>query len=264
MAHEMHAEEIIDQITGGSSDSGTLANELLRELHHGYPVERLRPLLSSDDSEVAAIAAWISSELVCGTGPILDDLVALLEHPVREVRFYSIDAVMAGATGPDSYRAASVLPMLDDRDPAVRWKAMRFLSYASVRQLQAALDWLRADEPGHPHVPRLQWLLSPDARDPAQVVACLSSPHAELRRYAAAAAVRLLGKDRTALVHASTAEDPEINRFATDMLSQEQTVLPAGRKAADIESDIHHVEIDKTVYEVKGKSTDPDISSRGR
>jgi hypothetical protein len=219
MADWARTQEIIDQITAGSGDSGHLANELLREFQRGYAVEQLRPLLSSADDGVAEIAAWIASELGARAEPLLDDLVALLGHPVREVRFDAIGAVAASATGPDSYRAARVLPLLDDTEPAVRWKAMRFLSHAPADQLHAALDRLRADEPSHPHVPRLQWLLSPGARDPAAAIAFLSSSDANARRYAAAAAVRLLVKDRTALEHAASSDDPEIKRFATDMLT---------------------------------------------
>lgn len=225
MTDRARAQEIIGQITAGSGDSGRLANELLREFQRGYAVEQLRPLLSSADNGVVEIAVWIAAELGARAEPLLDNLVALLEHPVREVRFDAIGAVTASAAGPDSYRAARVLSLLDDPEPAVRWKAMRFLSYAPPRQLQAVLDWLRVGEPSHPHVPRLRWLLSPGAGDPATVITPLSSPDANVRRYAAAAAVRLLVKDRTALEHAASSDDPEVKRFATDML----TLNPAAK-----------------------------------
>lgn len=51
---------------------------LLNELYKGFPVERLRPLLSSDNSAVRYEAVRIVEELSASGEPILDDILPLL------------------------------------------------------------------------------------------------------------------------------------------------------------------------------------------
>ena len=173
--------ELVERILGGDDD-GRAANQLVTELRGGVSVQVLRPLLFSDDDAVVAIGTWVASELGGLAAPLSAELEDLLRHPNREVRFFAIDAV-----APTS--AAAIPALVDDPDPAVRWKAMTFLA-STPQQTSTA--------------------------SPAAIVAALASPDAHTRRLAAVAAVRLAPRDPGPLSAAAEAADPEIRKFAED------------------------------------------------
>jgi len=196
-----------------SPDAGVWMNDLLSEFQRGYPLLNLRPLLLHEDPDVAAGGAWIASELGAQGRPLLDIVSRLLQHSDRRVRFNALDCVLLWtdtARGPELCEAVR---LLDDSDPAVRWKAMDFLSRASEDQLQAALADLRRERPQSGHNPALAWLLTA-GKDPQQVITSLSSPDPLLRKYGAVAAARLPGDRRKPLSLAAASQDPDVKRFA--------------------------------------------------
>ncbi|MEV6632585.1 HEAT repeat domain-containing protein [Actinoplanes sp. NPDC051470] len=173
------AVELVERILHGDDD-GRAANHLVTELRGGVSVQVLRPLLFSQDDAVVAIGTWVASELGDLAAPLGAELEDLLRHPNREVRFFAVEAVAR-------FSPAAIPVLVDDPDPAVRWKAMTAL--AAMPQ-------------------------EPSSMDPAAIIAALASPAAHTRRLAAVAAVRLAPHDPGPLRAAAEATDPEIREFA--------------------------------------------------
>lgn len=211
--------ELVDHITSRSDDTGPLANDVLTAFHRGLAVEKLVVLLRHHDPEVVGVGTWIAAELGAAAAPLVDEVPALLVSSSRDVRFYAIDVVLATAVGGTSDLAAHVLPLVHDADVAVRWKAAGFLARASVRQLRSALDVLTAATPADPDVSLLRWLLSAEGRDASSIRQRLASGDDRTRRYAVAAAARLMEVDGDPLRAAARATDDEVRRFAQDWLA---------------------------------------------
>jgi len=197
---------------------GILANELLTAFKRGYPVEELRQLLLSRNDEVAKIGAWIASELGKKGERFLGDAVALLRHPVKNVRFFAVDCILCWAGPSNGRELASVIPLMDDSESSVRWKVMDFLSLASFEQLEAVLSYLYAMEANSEHVSGLQWLLGPKGSSPEEVSSAMRSQNALLRKYGIVSAVRLPERTRDLLSSASSDDDPAVNQFVADMI----------------------------------------------
>ena len=208
------AEELIDQIVASprASNVGVLANDLLREFFRGYPIERLKALLLSQDVDVVSTGIWIASELGERNRPVLPDALALLDNPSKRVRFWALDSLF-WALPERSYDLAKGVKMMEDVDPAVRWKALDFLTRASADQLGSALSALRSTEPNSTHVRGLEYLLNPVSSDPQSAISYLSSEDALLRKYGLVAAARLPDRSNAALAHASLIDDADIQAF---------------------------------------------------
>lgn len=201
------------------SHNGALMNDLLTEFHRGYPLENLRPLLHAENQEVVTIGTWIASELGERGRPLLQDVSPLLRHPAKKVRFSAIDCILLWATPSNDRELASVISLLDDPEPGVRWKVMDFLFRATTEQLQSALDYFELAIPKSPHIRKLQWLLDPESIEPKKVITALQSQDALMRRYAVAAAARISSINRDPLLCASSNSDADVKNFADSAIS---------------------------------------------
>jgi hypothetical protein len=201
-----------------SSDYGVRANHLLREFHRGFPVENLRPLLLSPDEEIVKTGVFIASELGSKAKPLLADVVGLLKHPNKAVRFDAIGSVLTCTTGKEPREIAAAVSLLDDTEGAVRWKAMDFLMRASEEHLRAALQYYDKTDPRSTHVEGLRFAIHEHSREPANVLAFINSENVLLRKYGVVVAARMASVNSGPLEAASTIEDEDIRVFARDML----------------------------------------------
>jgi hypothetical protein len=194
------------------------ANDLLAEFQDGYPIESLRLLLNSSDSKVVDTATWIASELGdCGKS-LLPDIAKLLKHKSKAARYFAIDCLLMWAGDKDEREIASVIAMLEDVEPAVRRKAMAFLSRASADQLRAAARYINSAEPESVHVRGLEALLNYENCNGMNVRTLLNNTDAICRKYGIVLAVRMFMHDNTCPNPATyTSDDDDISRFATDM-----------------------------------------------
>ena len=199
-------------------NSGALANELLSAFHRGYPVEKLRPLLTSEDERVVRTGTWLASELGEKGRPLLRDIAPLLSHPAKNVRFFAIDCVLCWATPANGRELYSVLSLIEDPEPNVRWKVMDFLTLASPEQLQSALLIMEATRSDGGHAERLRWLLGTGGQTPDEVVAAIRSKNLLTQRYGVAAAVRMAQRTGDLLSDAPLSPDPAVNQFVQDMI----------------------------------------------
>ena len=205
-------------INPGSHDVGHLANELLSEYYDGSDISTLRDLLHSEDGRIVAFGIWIAAELAQVAKTLLPDVMRLLRHPLKDVRFLAIDCVLLWAGRSSGDVVASTVTLLDDPEEAVRWKAMGFLARAPHDQLQAAVASLTHANPASPYLEDLKWILAVEGADADEITFALHGPSAVRRKVAAAAAVRVVRNNSEPLRQAESSRDPEVAQFARDML----------------------------------------------
>lgn len=218
---EERAKKLTESILAkpNSSRAGVVANDLLREHHRGYPLENLRALLSSVDPKVVKLGAFIACELGPKGRPLLPDVMRLIDHPEKSVRFDLIDCVLLWAGPSDKAELASIITLLEDSEPAVRWKAIDFLSRADSTQLEAALAALEASEPNSVNVRGLRWLIGDQASSPEDVKAILQSHDKILRKYGVAAARRMFKISKEPLLYAASINDSDVKNFAESSIA---------------------------------------------
>lgn len=204
--------------TSHEPDHGVLANELLAEYRDGHPLETLRPLLASPQTEVVGVAMFVVSELGRKGALLLNDVVKLLEHHDVGVRFDVITSILTCASASDGNKIASVVLLLDDPDYRIRWKAMRFLSLASLEQLRAAVKHFQENQPSLPHIAYLKWVDSDSASNEAEIERMINSSDPLSRKYGVIAATRIVSQATQLLVCGLSSEDTDIQQFAESML----------------------------------------------
>jgi hypothetical protein len=212
---DQRGDELIERLLAGAADDS--ANELLKEVFAGYPAEHIRRLIGSDQPTAAKAGAWLISELGPDARTLMSDVSALLDHPVRDVRFWSVDAVIGGADSGQGAIIAKAVALIGDPDEAVRWKVLQLLARAPRASLDAST----------PHLENLElrrhvdWLLGigADSLNMKDVADRLASSDKLTRMFAVAAAARLAPESRDTLERATAAEDREISSFARDELT---------------------------------------------
>lgn len=211
-------DELIERLEAGHDDDGEAANALLKEVWAGYPVENLRRLVRSEQEPAAKSGAWLISELGNRAAPLRDELPALLGHRLPYVRFFAVDAVLAGATPGDGPVVARAIQLIDDSNAGVRWKVVNLLAHADADTLRAGLasvDDVRLRPP-------LSWLINngSDAANVDEIEARLQAGDPTTRLFAAAAAARIAERAPSVLRAAGTVQDEEVRSFARDELAR--------------------------------------------
>ena len=197
---------LLGRLVERRGDADSDANELLKSVFRGYPIENLRELLRNDDPEVAKSGVWITSELGARAKPLIEDVIPLLKSPIPYARFFAIDSILSCADWDDGDAVAAVIRLIDDPDAGVRWKVAQFLIHASKPQLESASPLLEGD-----YAMGLRCLL--DEKDIEQL---LKSDSAAVRKMAFAAAVRAAGAQPASLQAAAASTDEEVRAWAAE------------------------------------------------
>jgi HEAT repeat protein len=200
-----------------SPHAGVIMNDLLGEFHRGYPVNNLLTLLNASNDDIVEAGAWIASELGIKGKSLLSAIAPLLRHSSNSVRFSAIDCVLLWADPTHQAELASVVGLLEDPDPGVRWKAMEFLSRASREQLQSILHVFELTQRDSAYTTGLAWLLDPKNLSSEPIKSGLESENPILRKYAAVAARRSIEKQEL-LSYATLNSDADVKDFAETSL----------------------------------------------
>ena len=146
----------------------------------------------------------------------MGDLAGLLEHPVRSVRFFALDAILAAATESDGPVVAWAVQCIHDGDSKVRWKTLVFLSRASDAQVRASLPHLESEL-----ATIIAWLLDvSETADVSTITDGLEDSRRVARLIAAATAARIARRQRIPRRHAAASPDPDVSTFAKDELER--------------------------------------------
>jgi hypothetical protein len=207
-------DQLLEHLLTGGNDSAAI--ELLDAFHSGYPIERLRPLLQSDEEDAVDSGAWIASELGEKVTPLVNELSPLLNHPSRSVRIYILNAILNATMNAHGEIVAKAVMLIRDPDEAVRWKTLYFLARETKNELAIALPHLK----GQTIAALLAWLLDSGntQTDMQEIITRLSDKDSLTRMFAVAAAARLGPHNLGPLEHAAASTDPEVSSFATEEL----------------------------------------------
>ncbi len=210
--HDSRGDLLVQQILdGAAAESGALENDLLSEFWSGYPIERLRPFLRHSDPEIVEAGAFLAEELPGLIGPVMEDILPLLDHASSDVRFSIVGVVLDNVID-DGETIARALLAIRDTESGVRWMALRFALLADQGQLESALPFLAPDVRA---ALAKSGLLDRDAAavdDWRKVRNGLEDRDELVRRWAAAAAARFA--HRELLADAADSSDPDVSHFA--------------------------------------------------
>lgn len=208
------SEQLLERVCADGDE--TSAHALLSAFFGGFPVERLREVLYSENDDAVRAGAWLASELGSKVAPLVSDLALLLKHPSRYVRFFTVDAVLTGATEQEGDAIAKAVELLEDGDAAVRWKATNFLARASSSQLRSSLPYLKN------HLMRtVEDVLAMDAASNATMTRELLENEREgARRLGLIVALRGSVRDPTLLLLAAESKHADVYEIAREWLSQ--------------------------------------------
>jgi hypothetical protein len=220
--------QLLDQ-DASVGDRGVLLNALLRELLRGFSVTKLRPLLGSVDAETVKAGVWLVSELGPRCKPLLEDIGRLLRHPIPNVRFYAIDAILSCATPENGEPLACVVDLLGDPEAVVRWKATDFVARASPEQLRAALEYRARQGKTSVETEGLRWILGSAAAESSSIERMLRNSSAVLRKFGFAAALRTSRANDGPLRLAAVSDDSDIRIEASRELEMLERLSSAAR-----------------------------------
>jgi hypothetical protein len=208
-------DQLIEKLCMGVFDSevaDTAANDLLKQIFRGYPVQNVRRLIYSENDESVKAGAWIISELGARSVQLMDEIDFLLGHRIRNARFFAVDAVLGNRSADSGAVVAKAVMLVTDPDHAVRRKVLLLLAKAARDQLEAALPYMQ----DHRAVDLTSWLIN-DAGSLSfkrEVLEKLNDLDKSTRMFAAAAAMRIADRDREGIERASDSDDSDIHAVA--------------------------------------------------
>jgi hypothetical protein len=215
-------DQLIEQILTDQTEFGASATELLSEFWHGYPITELRRLLTATGSSQVFTGVSLASELGEQGRPVFEYVIPLLWHPYEKVRYYAVDFVSATALPTDRAALATVLTLLDDPAASVRYAVIKFL-FDVPPDILTALKKPPQDSRLADGAQQIGLSLITDAVDAHDLVRIrrgLDDDSSIVRRFAVAAAARLVPFDGTILEQAAHSSDGDLTNFATRTLSR--------------------------------------------
>jgi hypothetical protein len=201
----------------GEGADGALVNELLAEFHTGLEYGKLRELLRASDDAAVSAGVWIASELGGRGRELLADVMPLLRHARRDIRYFALDYLITNLRRDDSRELLSTLDLLVDPEPAIRRAAMRLLATIDGTIIASAASASGAERVTH----GLLLLVAAGAgQNDGEIEAALANRDPLTRRYAAAAAARRLHGNSALLRAASESPDDDVSGFSADWLTR--------------------------------------------
>ncbi|MGX9573490.1 hypothetical protein [Mesorhizobium sp. f-mel] len=205
----------------GYEGDSELTFALQSEFHRGFPLENLRPLLTSGNLHTQAAAAFlvaeISPRLSFNMNCVVAEIADLLDSKIAGIRFDAIEALLGCTTPADGAILGRVMLRLDDEHAGVRWRVVQFICLAERWQLRLAVEnaaVVRPDSAFGTLVNAYGQHFMPSSKDLPRL---LEHPDALLRRFAAAVAIRpreVIIERFVAMTEQS--DDAEIRNIAAD------------------------------------------------
>ena len=107
--------------------------------YQGFPIENLRPLLTSTSEKVLCRGAFLANELGWRARALTPEIAALMDCPNPVIRFDAIGALRGCTTSQDGEILGKLFQHLEDSDKGVRWRMVDFIRLARSKQLAAAI-----------------------------------------------------------------------------------------------------------------------------
>jgi hypothetical protein len=133
---KMSPDEMIRQVLSDGY-KGEFSHELYLAFYRGYPIENLRPLLTSKVPNVVALGSYLVYELGRIARPLVREIEALLDNPEPQIKSDAMIALLDCAITKDDRQAlGKIMLLLGDEDSFVQRGAMAFVQHCSPGQLQ--------------------------------------------------------------------------------------------------------------------------------
>jgi hypothetical protein len=208
---ERDGDTLVAEILAGAESSA--ANELLQAFFAGYPIDRLRLLLRSENDDAVRAGIWIASELGADAAPLAEELPPLLQHRLKYVRFFAVEVLIANGSSRSGEAVGCAVSLIDDPEDSVRWKVLRLLAHGTKEQLAAGLAFVPRQDVAR----GLAWLLKYPGI--AAITSGLEGDRLD-RMFAVAAAARLKRGREETLRRAAACVDAEVSSFAQEELGE--------------------------------------------
>lgn len=216
----------------GFEGDSELTFALQSEFHKGFPLENLRPLLTSDNLHTQAAAAFLtaeaSSRISYKMNCVVAEIADLLDSESSGIRFDAIEAPLGCTTPADGTVLGRLMLRLDDEHAGVRWRVTQFIRFAERWQLRLAVENAAALRPDSAF-PILLKAHGQHLRATTKGVRwLLDHPDALVRRFGAAVAVRpRYVVDEQFLAMAEGSDDAEVREIAASCYHSHLTPIYA-------------------------------------
>ncbi|WP_028314436.1 hypothetical protein [Desulfatibacillum aliphaticivorans] len=189
---------------------------LLQECFHGYPLNKLSPLLASSNIVVQQAAIWVASELGRDAVPLMDDVMPLVDHKDRYIKYHALEVVMICSFGEHLNKFLSIVFSLTSDDVVIRRLAMRLLANANKAQIMNAINMLEGKDAGQHshHLMGLDALINAISYDEMQIVSMMNSDVSLIRKYGALVAEENCNRFPHLIKMAGSSSDSDISEFA--------------------------------------------------
>jgi len=131
-----------------SGEDTDFSQELWAAFANGFPIDNLKPLLTSTDQKILGLGAYLIYELGAKARPLLDDIVPLLKNSDPQIRGSAIIAIEECATKFDTHALGKVMESLNDPDPFVQRITMRFIQSCERNVLEVGIRKAAEMNPG--------------------------------------------------------------------------------------------------------------------
>lgn len=191
--------------------------QLLQKYFEGFPLESLRPLLSSKDTLIRKVAIWIISEL--GTdGCFINDIIPLVNDEDRYIKYHALEIIAMCSTNKNNGEFIILFPHLESTDDVIRILTMRLISNANMLQLEMSAKYFGLKETYNKlHLEGLLKLIEIDSITYEQVLMMINSDEPLSRKYGVIAAKRLYNRYPDLINEAMISDDQDIVKFSKEV-----------------------------------------------
>lgn len=132
-------EILLDAESRDASALGELIWDTYGQFYKGFPIDNLRPLLSSPSDKVLGLGTFLANELGWRARALTPELAELMGSSNAGIRFNVIGALTDCTTEEHGEILGKLLQCLEDPDSGVRWRVVEFIRLAGSGQFAVAI-----------------------------------------------------------------------------------------------------------------------------
>lgn len=209
---------LIEHILRHGDTGGEVSNDLIGEFYrHNYPVEKLIPLLRSENDETVRTGAFLVEELGVKAAPLLPELIRLLDHTDAWVKSGVLSAVLVSATNKDGEIMGGAVSLIADGKRPIRRRAFELMARIDAPPLAAGVPYIK-----NPKIASLlEWALDVEreSRDNDEVASRVQEPDGLGQVFAVVAAARVYARNPHYLQLAASLAESDAQSLAASELA---------------------------------------------
>jgi hypothetical protein len=209
---------LIEHILRHGDTGGEISNDLIGEFYrHNYPVEKLIPLLCSENNETVRTGAFLVEELGAKAAPLLPQLVHLLDHADVWVKSGVLSALLVAATDKDGEIMGRAVALIADNRRPIRRSAFELMARVGAMSLAAGVQYVNDLE----IAAMLKWVLDVESEscDDDEIASWLQESDRLRQMFGVVAAARIYGRNPHYLQLAASMNEGDAQSFAASELA---------------------------------------------